>query len=85
MSVENVYTDIPADDYGGFRDHSPSPGTPGRSGSNVNIKRSGSNLQPISEEASSNGGVKVKEKQKEKRPPQRDQETPPPQRGKFYI
>lgn len=77
----------PAEDYGGFHDHSPSPSTPGRSGSNLNIKQSSSsNLHPISEESTSNGRPRqVKENQKDKIPPKQDQETPPPQRGKFYI
>jgi hypothetical protein len=74
-----------------FRDHSPSPGTPVRTGSNASIiKRSASNLDPISEESSS-GTAGAKENQKVKsqnitqnKPatPQ-DRETPPCQRGKF--
>ncbi|XP_076077776.1 uncharacterized protein LOC143048159 [Mytilus galloprovincialis] len=77
----------PTDDYGGFRDNSPSPVTPGRSSSNPNLmKRSASNLDPISEEASHTAGTK-KSQENQKEPPQTaalPQETPPT-RGKFYI
>lgn len=83
----------PSDDYSSFRDHSPSPGTPVRTGSNTSIiKRSSSNLDPISEESSS-GAAGAKENQKvqsqniarNKPPTPQDRETPPIQRGKFYI
>ncbi|XP_062571002.1 uncharacterized protein LOC134233018 [Saccostrea cucullata] len=84
----------PTEDYNSFRDNSPSPNRP-----SVNItKSSSSNLDPIREEGSSGSdqnrtatrGRSQPQRGPEAivatRPPAEDErETPPSQRGKFYI
>lgn len=84
----------PSEDYNSFRDNSPSPNRP-----SMNItKSSSSNLDPIREEGSSNmdqnrtvirGNIQSRQGTEaiaSARPPVDDErETPPSQRGKFYI
>ncbi|KAK3098801.1 hypothetical protein FSP39_023251 [Pinctada imbricata] len=87
----------PGDDYHSFRDSSPSPGgaTPTRSNSSSIMKRSTSNLEPIREESyqsnperprpTANGTSIQKPAGTETTLPKDERETPPSQRGKFYI